>query len=220
MKKIIFITLSIFLSTQATAEQFSLSPSTTAKRELALRDNVGWQTGCAKPELSSSIKAGNALLNVFLNPDGSTKNVEISSSTGTPMENEEIVKTLSKCKFINKDIGPEAFPKYFYKELKFAWSQGDKHPLVGLKRCMRFSSYPATALLYKQEGTVIIKVRPTSDGGFEKKIIAESVTAILIRHTQQELEKCLDNQIIAQSIRENFKDDNWDEFKYTYQLKK
>lgn len=220
MKKFIFAVLSLLLAYQTSADQFSLSPSRLAQNELSLRDRVGWQTGCAKPELSASTKAGEAMLNVFLNPDGTTKNIEIATSTGTPAENQIIKDTLQQCKFIEREIAPLEFPKYFYKELKFTWHAGNNHPLVGLKRCMRVPRYPPNALSRRLEGTVIIQVRPKNDGSFEKNLITKSVTTIFVRHTQKELDKCLNNPIVAQSIRDNFKGEEWDEFKDIYQLKK
>lgn len=219
-KNIIIAAIFLIFPLSALAEQFSLSPSTTGKRDSQLGESVGWKTGCAMPDLSKSTKAGTAKINVFLNRDGTTKKIELESSTGSTEENKIISETLKNCKYYHHNGEPQRFPMYFYKTLTFNWPVGNNKPRIGLQRCMRLSHYPSPALHSKIEGTVVWAVRPTDTEEFEKKLVTSSGAKILDEHTKRELNKCLQNPDIIKSIRENFMDGKWDEYRAEYHLKK
>jgi hypothetical protein len=72
----------------------------------------------------------------------------------------------------------------------------------------------------KEEGIIKWAVRPIANNQFEKKLLAQSNSKILNSHAEEELEKCLQNPDVAQSIRDNFKDGEWDEFHSEYELPK
>ena len=226
MKKIILLLASISLTpifntfAADADEQFSLSPSTQAKTDELKKKHVKWQTGCALPDLSNSAAGGEATLNVFINSDGSTHSVEIENSSGTPEENAEIIKTFKNCYFVNIKAINFEFPEYFYKTLKYKWNAGNGKPLVGLSRCMRAIEYPIAASMRGIQGLITWGVTPNTKGGFDKKLIDDSKTKILGSYTERQLDKCLENPDIAESIRKHFKPGEWDTFTLNFELKK
>lgn len=207
--------LSMISPTQA--EQYSLSPSTLAKKEMLMRDRVNWQTGCAIPDMSDAESDGSVDVNVFVNPDGSTKKIELENSSGTTAQDEEILATLKTCTFTD-GLDDVTYPQYFYKTLHFVWRKGDKKPLVGLRKCMRLPSYPAVALSRRIEGTTEITVQPENAGTFTVKVHSSSGSEILDKRSMQIVDKCISNTIIAESIRNNFTNGESDKMTIKYQL--
>ena len=222
MKKILLlitVLIKLVYCNHVFANPFSLSPYQLAQNEIELRTNVDWQTGCALPELSKSVNGGEATLNVFLNGDGTTKKIEIEKSTGTPEENLVLINTFKNCDFIERSP-TTPYPLYFYKSFEIKWPFDGKNSLIGLQRCMRTFKYPTMARARHIEGNVIWKVRPTADNKFEKELVVAPKDKILISHSQSQLDKCLKNPDIVKSIRDNFKDGKWDEFRVDYKLTK
>lgn len=226
MKKTILLSVSlslipIFNAIAADAdEQFSLSPSTQAKMDELKKNYVKWQTGCALPDLPNDSTGGEAKLNVFINNDGSTHSVEIESSSGTPEENSKIINTFKNCHFVStKPINFE-FPEYFYKTLTFTWKPINGKAPVGLSRCMRFIEYPSVARIKGIEGLATWGVSPNASGGFEKNLIDDPKAKILEIHSERQIDKCLENPDIAESIRKNFKPGEWDKLSFQYELTK
>lgn len=196
----LFITIAsiiilLTLTRTSHASNFSLSPSTIAKTELSLRDEVNLQTGCAYPDLSKSINAGTATLNIFLNTDGSTKKIEIENSTGTPEENNIIVSALKTCSFIKQNNKKQKFPTYFYKTVTYKWAAGNNKPRIGLQRCMMRIEYPSQALYRNIEGRVTWGVRPTEGDQFEKKLLLDSGTKILEIYSEREFGNLLRKRV-------------------------
>lgn len=219
MRIVNLILLLGMLGNPAYAELFSLSPSTMAKKDLALRNWVKWQTGCTHPDLSKSKKNGTASINVFLNPDGTTKKVEIESSNGTPEENKIITDTFNKCTFIAIPDENQTFSPYFYKTLIYNWPKGNQKPAIGLQKCIFIISYPAHARRNKGiQGKVVWGVRPIDNMKFEKKLFVDSKTGFFESRTEKEIDKCLNNTDIANSIRENFKNGEWDKIEFEFTL--
>jgi len=220
MKKIllfIVIFIKLVYCNKAIASPFSLSPYKLAQDEIALRTEVNWQTGCALPELSKSINGGEATLNVFLNGDGTTKKIEIEKSTGPPEENLVLINTFKNCDFIERSP-TSPYPLYFYKSFELKWPLDGKNSLIGLQRCMRTFKYPTMARKLHIEGNVIWKVRPAAGHKFEKELVVAPKDKILKNHSEAQLDKCLKNPDIAQSIRDHFTEGKWDEFRVDYKL--
>lgn len=219
MRVVSLILLLGMFSNSVYAELYSLSPSRIAKKDITLRNWVTWQTGCTHPELSKSEQNGTASINVFLNPDGTTKKVEIESSNGTPEENKIIVDTFNKCTFIATQNEDQKFSPYFYKTLIYNWPKGNQRPAIGLQKCIFVINYPPYARRNKGiQGEVVWGVRPIDNMKFEKKLFIDSKTGFFESRTEKEIDKCLNNPEIAKSIRENFTNGEWNKIKFEFRL--
>jgi hypothetical protein len=198
---------------------YSHSKPRTAEERVLIDLTVAWQTGCTFPDLSQSTEAGSTTLNIFLDGDGNPRKIEVAETTGSSTENNIIIAAIKRCNFARR-VGIEDVPSYFNITFVVNWNPGEQEPKTGLQTCLRRPYYPLPARRLKQEGTVIWAVRPTKNNQFEKKLLVDSNSKSLNQHTEKELDRCLQNPDVAQSIRDHYKDDKWEEFGADYQLPK
>ena len=219
-KKLKKITLTFSFSPLLALITSCAEPQRSLSQELGLpfEEFVGWRTGCPVPDMSNTKADGSISFTVFVNKDGSTKRIILEKSTGTAEDNREIISTLSTCNFTDPE---NIYHNHKYKRtLIFDWKKKDHSPpLTGIRRCLIVEQYPRLARLKKEEGEVIISIQLESGSNeFLTTIKKSSNSRILDNKAMQAAKKCLDNEIVAESVRNKVKNGATEEFGLYYSL--
>lgn len=187
--KTLFCILFVIVSNLCFAGLKAASPASVAEMEAYAINNLIFQTGCARPDLSDSVVDGTAVLDISFAQNGSPLGAEIISSNGSDSDNVKIIEALTKrCKYSSS---PVELPLGASKQFTYKWKAHQDSS--GLQSCMLFNiAYPGASRRLHEQGKAVVSYRYVGSG-YESKISQSTGYPRLDEVALKTINKCLDN---------------------------